>query len=92
MLIRTTHGAIGGWNCSRDTFGDEWRKFLRASQGGLCSLLTISSVTLGNGGIDMPTTPQLRRRQKRVYWDGTMLVSTTVSNLSRSSVMQPAHN
>jgi hypothetical protein len=38
--------------------------FLQAGQGGLCSLLTMTS--LGNGGIDMPTIPQLRRRQTGV--------------------------
>jgi len=40
--------------------------FFGLAKGGLCGLLTMTSLTLGNGGIDMPTIPQLRRRQTGV--------------------------
>ncbi len=60
-MIRINHDASGRWNRVNDEIGDECLKFLQTSQGGLCSLLTLTSLTLGKRGIDMFTLPPLRR-------------------------------
>lgn len=58
--------------------------FFGSAKAGSCNLLTMTSLTIGNGGIhtSMPALPQLRRRQTgaseraRCYWSLSITAAT----------------